>query len=363
MGKPLRSNAVLRLGPALTVACVTGLFMPPTFAQAGEGGLPVLESAGNRFAAIPVQTIYDSIQAGVTPASLQAQYGSSVSQISSTTWVVNGEGTTTLGSQVFVFFDANGAATSKGMSWADWDATAAANIGIGVFETIAGSWSLAQATQALGSGAIITTQNFNGTSFRYVWEYQNGNIRLDISNGAVAAKKIVYKTPPVLSPNFNAYQLTTCLPVGSTLPQVEAVIGAKGTLTLASGWNGTGWEGSLYAWLDQSGNQVTAAFDGRATLAAAIVVPAGVSGSTGTCASPPSPAAIECLFNWAEKAYPKFFIPAGGPTKTQGAYAYRYYASETASLIVSTADSHFYLFLGQAWDLGLAAGWLKTAGC
>ena len=80
-------------------------------------------------------------------------------------------------------------------------------------------------------------------------------------------------------------------------------------------------------------------------------------------AMPPS----ECLFNWAERAYPGLFAayPSGVATAVWSVYSYRYYPGTKTYLGVSSADSHVY-YLGPDGvlrDEGALASWLPVAGC
>lgn len=74
---------------------------------------------------------------------------------------------------------------------------------------------------------------------------------------------------------------------------------------------------------------------------------------------------IECLFNWAEDAYPTLLLPRRAVTASSAPYAYRYYPTTRVYVGVSSTDNHVY-FLdagGTMSDLGLAAGWAVNAGC
>jgi alkaline phosphatase len=73
----------------------------------------------------------------------------------------------------------------------------------------------------------------------------------------------------------------------------------------------------------------------------------------------------QCLFNWAEKAYPSLFAPAGASSQVQAPYTYRYYEKTNAYVAVSSSNNHVY-YLGSAGvlqDQGELSGWLAKAGC
>jgi len=73
----------------------------------------------------------------------------------------------------------------------------------------------------------------------------------------------------------------------------------------------------------------------------------------------------ECLFDWAERAYPGIFPPAGRESGVSGIYTYRHYPSADAYVGVSSADGHVY-YLGpdrRLQDEGPLSKWLPMAGC
>ena len=76
---------------------------------------------------------------------------------------------------------------------------------------------------------------------------------------------------------------------------------------------------------------------------------------------------LDCLFNWAERAYPSLFAPVGEISNTLAPYYFRYYPQTNSYLATSFADSHVY-YLGP-WsnnsilDVGALSDWLATAGC
>ena len=86
-----------------------------------------------------------------------------------------------------------------------------------------------------------------------------------------------------------------------------------------------------------------------------------------SAASGPTTSQVDCLFRWAEAAYPTLLAPANPSSATLSPYYYRYYASTTAYLASSSTDQHLYylgpLSSGQILDLGLATSWLSSAGC
>ena len=79
------------------------------------------------------------------------------------------------------------------------------------------------------------------------------------------------------------------------------------------------------------------------------------------------PAQADCLFNWAEGAYPTLFAPAGAASITLAPWYYRYYSQTQAYLGTSSADNHVY-YKGPAsnfeiFDAGPVSNWLATAVC
>ena len=82
---------------------------------------------------------------------------------------------------------------------------------------------------------------------------------------------------------------------------------------------------------------------------------------------PASNSQSDCLFSWAESAYPDLFAPAGAISGLSDPYYYRYYYQTNAYLGISSADGHVY-YLGpmsnnSILDVGALPGWLATAGC
>jgi arabinogalactan endo-1,4-beta-galactosidase len=75
----------------------------------------------------------------------------------------------------------------------------------------------------------------------------------------------------------------------------------------------------------------------------------------------------DCLFNWAERAYPQYFHPAGASTAAYGPYTYRRYAGSGNYMGVSSADDNVYVFgpnFGPDFvKLGPAANFLGVSSC
>jgi len=75
----------------------------------------------------------------------------------------------------------------------------------------------------------------------------------------------------------------------------------------------------------------------------------------------------DCLFNWAERTYSKYFAPEGALSTRREPYYYRYYSGTANYLATSTVDDHVWV-LGPGsgnslLDVGPIAGFLTTAGC
>lgn len=75
----------------------------------------------------------------------------------------------------------------------------------------------------------------------------------------------------------------------------------------------------------------------------------------------------DCLFDWAERAYPGFFAPAGRVSQSLSVYYFRYYASNSAYLAVDAGSNHL-VYLGplsqnQLLDLGSVNAFVAGAGC
>lgn len=77
-----------------------------------------------------------------------------------------------------------------------------------------------------------------------------------------------------------------------------------------------------------------------------------------------SPAAIDCLFDWAERTYATVAAPSAR-TQFVAPYSYRYYRASNSYLGVSASDNHV-LYLdstGTPRDLGELSTWLPVASC
>lgn len=87
----------------------------------------------------------------------------------------------------------------------------------------------------------------------------------------------------------------------------------------------------------------------------------------GSSSSGPNAAVSDCLFNWAERSFPRYFAPSGGASQTSAPYYYRYYAGTGNYLATSSADSNLWALGtdtgGKLMDLGPMGNFLATAGC
>lgn len=54
----------------------------------------------------------------------------------------------------------------------------------------------------------------------------------------------------------------------------------------------------------------------------------------------------DCIFNWAELAYPQLLSPAGATSSTFPPYYYRYYKNTGVYLAVSLTDDNVYVLGG-----------------
>ena len=77
----------------------------------------------------------------------------------------------------------------------------------------------------------------------------------------------------------------------------------------------------------------------------------------------------DCLFSWAERAFPQFFAPARSASAmlTGTPYYYRYYSGTGNYLATNSADSHVYALGvstgGNLLNLGPMTTFLSEAGC
>lgn len=83
----------------------------------------------------------------------------------------------------------------------------------------------------------------------------------------------------------------------------------------------------------------------RKTLAVAI---AGVAAClSGSVYAADAVSNTDCVLNWAERAYPALFSPAGAATQSNNNYAYRYYSAGNTYLGVENSENNLY-YLGPA---------------
>jgi hypothetical protein len=80
--------------------------------------------------------------------------------------------------------------------------------------------------------------------------------------------------------------------------------------------------------------------------------------------NPPPMEKIDCLLDWAEKAYPALLAPTASTQMFQQ-YTYRQYRKTNAYAGISSVDNHVYYQGpdGGMWDLGGVSGWLTKASC
>lgn len=173
--------------------------------------------------------------------------------------------------------------------------------------------------------------------------------------------------------NDNRWTVAAAMP--STLAAPTA------TLTATPAAVGYG-ESSALAWSSTGATSCSAAtsdgWAGAVPLAGNVAV-SGLAATTAytlTCQGPGRTAAASatvdvgpppagCLFDWAEKAYPGLFPPAGRESGVSGIYTYRHYPAADAYVGISSADGHVY-YLGpdrKLQDEGPLFKWLPLAGC
>lgn len=89
--------------------------------------------------------------------------------------------------------------------------------------------------------------------------------------------------------------------------------------------------------------------------------------SAGTTPGTSLTSGADCFFNWAERQFPAYFLPAQPASQTLQGYYYRFYKTSNAYLAVYTGNRHvFYIGEASAYtplDLGDLTIWLKDAGC
>jgi hypothetical protein len=78
------------------------------------------------------------------------------------------------------------------------------------------------------------------------------------------------------------------------------------------------------------------------------------------CMPPPT----ECLFDWAEQAFPALFPPRTASTVIAFDETYRAYPQADSLLTLSSRDNHIWYRIGKTWaDAGPYAYWTAYTGC
>jgi hypothetical protein len=89
--------------------------------------------------------------------------------------------------------------------------------------------------------------------------------------------------------------------------------------------------------------------------------------ATASQAATPATSTSDCLFNWAERAYPQYFAPSGATSQSFSNYYFRHYAGTGNYLATSNADNLVWLLgpisNGAVINVGAIDGFLATAGC
>lgn len=87
----------------------------------------------------------------------------------------------------------------------------------------------------------------------------------------------------------------------------------------------------------------------------------------GTAVATSASAQADCVFSWAETAYPSHFSPAGAASANALDYYYRYYSGTGSFLASASRDNSLYYFgpLSQntLLSLGAMSQWLVISGC
>jgi len=87
--------------------------------------------------------------------------------------------------------------------------------------------------------------------------------------------------------------------------------------------------------------------------------PANFAGATG--------AIVDCMFNWGERTFPQYFVPAGAKSAKFGPYYFRYYPGTLNYLATSSADDHIWVLgpisEGNLRDIAPIATYLAPSGC
>jgi len=236
---------------------------------------------------------------------------------------------------------------------------------------------------SLEVGHVPYSAGPRGVSARFTVSGQvNAPTGYDASSlpGSLAVSTVTVSTPPLAGTTFTGVSLWDLLNQSTITTNPNVKNDMLGKYVIATGSDGYqavfslgelnpsfGNQPDLLAYANVPGKPLTS--DGFAR----VVVPGDVA-KAGRYVSnlialevvdAPNYVAVECLFNWAEKAYPSLFSPAAPPTAAWGGYAYRYYSAVNAYLGVSSVDNHVvYIGSDGVWqDEGLVSSWLPVAGC
>jgi hypothetical protein len=141
--------------------------------------------------------------------------------------------------------------------------------------------------------------------------------------------------------------------------QFPALLVPKGSVTQYAG-------SEYYRYYRDSNSALRLADDSGAV---AYVDPRGERQAMGTmadwlplsgCMPPPT----DCLFDWAEQAFPALFPPGTATTVIGFDETYRAYPQADSLLTLSSRDNHIWYRIGKAWaDAGSYAYWTAYTGC
>ncbi|MCX7176268.1 MAG: hypothetical protein NT159_20550 [Proteobacteria bacterium] len=166
-----------------------------------------------------------------------------------------------------------------------------------------------------------------------------------------------YDFPPTAAPICTLTASSASIPAGSS---------ATLTANCSPSTTAYAWTGISCAGVAAASCLVKPSATASYTVAGTNAIGMGATASaTVTVSAAQNPS--DCVFNWAERAYPQLFAPAGAASASYPPYYFRFYPGTATYLASSSADSHLWV-LGPAtgnslFDVGPITAFMSLAGC
>jgi hypothetical protein len=240
--------------------------------------------------------------------------------------------------------------------------------------------------------AIAVYNNNSNKIINATWSSSN-SAAAKMTGGSLKAGSVTADSPVTITASYSengvsqsgtaTVLIKSNLPAACTqsLPLASTIVPAGGgnyALEVASSSATCAWTASTSTpWLHLAGSGGS----GNSSLAFSVDANSGASRSgsivigklaytvTQEASSAPAPitaAAIDCLFNWAEKTYPELFAPTPAQSTDADNYRFRFYSGTSAYLGAFNGQRLDYVgpqSNGTILQLGDLATWIKTAAC